>query len=62
EEREILSDAVAKQIDAEARAEVQDALTFAEQSPEPDLALAFSLPFSPEDQIDPIPRPRYSDI
>ncbi len=62
EERQVLLDALAKQIDGEARAEAQDALTFAEESPEPDLDLAFSLLFSPEDQIDPILRPRYSDI
>ncbi|MGD9897233.1 MAG: pyruvate dehydrogenase (acetyl-transferring) E1 component subunit alpha [Candidatus Methylacidiphilaceae bacterium] len=60
--RQILSDALVKEIDAQARAEAQDALTFAEESPEPDLDLAFSLPFAPEDQIDPIPRPRYSDL
>lgn len=62
EERRILTEDLAKQIDDEARAEAQDALTFAEQSPEPDLELAFSLLFSPEDRIDPVPRPRYSDI
>lgn len=62
EERRILPEILAKEIDAEARAEAQDALAFAEESPEPDLDLAFSLPFSPEDQIDPVPRPRYSDI
>ncbi len=62
EERRILPEILAKEIDAEARAEAQDALAFAEESPEPDLDLAYSLPFSPEDQIDPVPRPRYSDI
>lgn len=62
EDRQVLSEAMAKQIDGEARAEAQDALAFAEESPEPDLDFAFSLPFSPEDQIEPIPRPRYSDI
>ncbi|WP_018291767.1 pyruvate dehydrogenase (acetyl-transferring) E1 component subunit alpha [Verrucomicrobium sp. 3C] len=62
EERHVLSDTLAKEIDEKARAEVQDALSFAEQSPEPDLDFAFSLRFSVEDQIDPIPRPRYSDL
>ncbi|MCS7063735.1 MAG: pyruvate dehydrogenase (acetyl-transferring) E1 component subunit alpha [Methylacidiphilales bacterium] len=55
EEGVMTTDAV-EQLDEEVKAEVQDAYDFADNSPDPEIEEVFDDIFSPEDQIEEIPR------
>lgn len=59
QEQGILTADLVTRIDKEIKRIIQEAVQFAESSPEPDLSLAREICFANEDQIEPVERPFY---